>query len=353
MVIMETERLILRDYKESDLDNMHRLWSDKETMFYLNDILCHTIEDTAKYLKTGIENTDGHYFCIAEKGADCFIGSIGYTITDTTPLGKIVHMGYMMMPEYHGRGYMTEATKKVIEFAFTQNDCIRITTGCVREHDASRNVMEKAGFRKEAECIKAQYHDGLMKDRLEYAINKDEWQEKAVDLKACCICPNADCPRHNDCEACLAHHDGNGYCKRSSISYTKDMNRITENMLGGFFDGWPNPPSPATHLKILRSSYRAIVAIDIKTNKAVGFINAVSDGVLSAYIPLLEVNKAYQGKGIGKWLVSLMIKECKDLYMTDICHDEELTQYYTKFEPTGQTHSTLFRNYAAQSGRSS
>ena len=173
MVIIETDRLLLRDYKETDLNDMHKLWSDKETMRYLDDILCNTLEDTIKYLKIGMANSDGHYFCICEKGN--FIGSIGYTITNTTPLGKIVHMGYMLMPEYHGRGYMSEVTKKVIEFAFTKDDCIRITTGCIKEHEASRKVMEKAGFRKEGERIKAQYHEGIMKDRLEYALNKDEF----------------------------------------------------------------------------------------------------------------------------------------------------------------------------------
>jgi len=38
--------------------------------------------------------------------------------------------------------------------------------------------LEKAGFRKESEKLKAVYHDGVMKDRLEYAINKDEFNEK-------------------------------------------------------------------------------------------------------------------------------------------------------------------------------
>ena len=181
--MLETNRLLLRDYIESDLAEMHRLWSDKETMYYLDDILTNTIDESAKYLKTGMDNADGHYFCICEKDVGQFIGSIGYTITDTTPLGKIVHMGYMiivhmgymMLPEYHGRGYMTEAAKAAIEFAFTQDNCIRITTGCIKAHEASRKVMEKAGFRKEGERLKAQYHDGEMKDRLEYAINKDEF----------------------------------------------------------------------------------------------------------------------------------------------------------------------------------
>jgi len=176
MVILETDRLILRDYKKTDADDMHRLWSDKETMYYLDNIWCKTIDDTMVYLQTGLENSDGHYFCICEKPADRFIGSIGYTIVDTTPLGKIVHMGYMLMPKYHGRGYITEATKKVIEFAFKQDGCIRINTGCHKENTASSRVLEKAGFRKEAEKIKAVYHDGVMKDRLEFAINKDEFE---------------------------------------------------------------------------------------------------------------------------------------------------------------------------------
>jgi len=178
-VIIDTGRLILRDYKESDLQDMHRLWSDKETMYYLDDIWCKTIDDTIVYLKTGLTNSDGHYFCICEKPNDSFIGSVGYTIVESTPLGKIVHMGCMLMPEYHGKGYATEATRKVIEFAFTQDDCIRINTGCHKENTASQKVLEKSGFRKEAEKIKAVYHDGVMKDRLEYAINKDEFLNKS------------------------------------------------------------------------------------------------------------------------------------------------------------------------------
>jgi len=175
MLKIETDRLVLRDYKETDLDDMHRLWSDKNTMYYLDDIWCQTIDDTIGYLKTGMENSDGHYFCICEKPHDRFIGSIGYTIVEATPLGKIVHLGYMLMPQYHGKGYITEATKSVIEFAFTQDGCIRINTGCHKENVASAKVLEKAGFRREAEKIKAVYHDGVMKDRLEFAMNKDDF----------------------------------------------------------------------------------------------------------------------------------------------------------------------------------
>ncbi|MCL2365149.1 MAG: GNAT family N-acetyltransferase [Defluviitaleaceae bacterium] len=135
-----------------------------------------------------------------------------------------------------------------------------------------------------------------------------------------------------------------------NIDYTTDVNNVTADMLEGFFVGWPNPPSSAMHLKILQSSYRAVVAIDADMNRVVGFINAVSDGVLSAYIPLLEVVETHQGKGIGRQLVTRMLDECKDLYMVDICHDAELAPYYAQFGAL-QGHASIFRNYAAQSGK--
>ena len=135
-----------------------------------------------------------------------------------------------------------------------------------------------------------------------------------------------------------------------NVEYKQDLNGITEDMLEGFFAGWQNPPSPATHLEILKNSYRIVVAVDRDTNKVVGFINAVSDGVLTAYIPLLEVAIPYKSKGIGSELVKRMLEECSDLYMIDICHDAELAPFYAKFG-AHKGSSSIFRNFTAQSGK--
>jgi len=137
-----------------------------------------------------------------------------------------------------------------------------------------------------------------------------------------------------------------------SIIYTKSLVGITADMLdGGFFVGWPNPPSPATHLRILQNAYCAYMAIDEDVNKVIGFINAVSDGVLSAYIPLLEVIPGYQGRGVGGELVKLMLAELKDLYMVDICHDDDKSGFYAKFDPYQGGRASCFRNYCAQAGK--
>ena len=73
-------------------------------------------------------------------------------------------------------------------------------------------------------------------------------------------------------------------------------------MDSGFFDGWPNPPSRANFYRILQNSTYVWLAVDKDSNKVVGFINAISDKVLTAYIPLLEVIPEYQKQGIGSEL---------------------------------------------------
>jgi len=141
------------------------------------------------------------------------------------------------------------------------------------------------------------------------------------------------------------------------MEYTNKIEKITADMLcseseGGFFVGWPNPPSPEVHLEILRRSFTAWVAIDTTKSppQVVGFVNAVSDGILTAYIPLLEVRPQYQGRGIGEELMRRILDELSDLYMIDIVHDKELAAFYAKFGAF-QGHASVLRNYSAQSGK--
>ena len=73
------------------------------------------------------------------------------------------------------------------------------------------------------------------------------------------------------------------------MNYLTTSNSVTEGQLNGFFVGWPNPPSTEVHLKLLEKSSHVVLAVDDESGQVVGFITAISDGVLSAYIPFLEV----------------------------------------------------------------
>jgi ribosomal protein S18 acetylase RimI-like enzyme len=133
------------------------------------------------------------------------------------------------------------------------------------------------------------------------------------------------------------------------ITYIDSLKEISSKQLVGFFVGWQNPPSPDTHLQLLKYSYEIILAIDDETQQVVGFITATSDGVLSAYIPFLEVLPTYQGQGIGTELTRRMLEKLKDFYMIDLTCDSELEPFYERF---GMRHGIgmMLRNHGKQSG---
>jgi len=132
--------------------------------------------------------------------------------------------------------------------------------------------------------------------------------------------------------------------------YTTSNKDITVNQLNGFFVGWPNPPSPEVHIKLLEESNHVVLAVDEVSKQVVGFITAISDGVLSAYIPFLEVLPTYQGQGVGQELVKKMLNLLKDIYMIDLMCNKELQGYYEKLGLT-PAHGMIRRNYDRQSGK--
>jgi ribosomal protein S18 acetylase RimI-like enzyme len=139
----------------------------------------------------------------------------------------------------------------------------------------------------------------------------------------------------------------------TKIRDTPSLDGIEAGQLdGGFFAGWPNPPSPETHLRMLQSSSQCWLALDDVNDKVVGFVNAISDGVLAAYVPLLEVLPGYQHRGIGGELMSRMLETLSGIYMIDLLCDAQLQPWY---ERLGMRRATgmLVRNYAAQSGKGS
>jgi len=131
------------------------------------------------------------------------------------------------------------------------------------------------------------------------------------------------------------------------ISYSDSLEGITAMHLQGFFVGWLNAPSPETHLRILSSSSHMVVARD--GERVVGFVTAISDGVLSAYVPLLEVLPSHQGQGIGGELMRRMLEKLNGLYMIDLACDPDKQEFYSQYGMTPMAAMGL-RNYERQSG---
>jgi ribosomal protein S18 acetylase RimI-like enzyme len=114
------------------------------------------------------------------------------------------------------------------------------------------------------------------------------------------------------------------------VEYSTDLDGVEPEHLEGFFEGWPTPPSPERHLAILEGSFRVVLAREAGSPQVVGFANAVSDGVLYAFIPLLEVLPSHRDRDIGSTLMRRLLDELGDFYAVDLMCDPELQPFYER-----------------------
>ena len=133
------------------------------------------------------------------------------------------------------------------------------------------------------------------------------------------------------------------------MDYIDTAAHIESHQLKGFFEGWPNPPSRETHLRILQNSRHVVLATDT-TGQVVGFATAISDGVLSAYISLLEVLPAFRRQGIGTHLVRKLLRQLSGLYSINLHCDSELAPFYQTLGMQALGGMAI-RDYSAQPGR--
>lgn len=135
----------------------------------------------------------------------------------------------------------------------------------------------------------------------------------------------------------------------SDLAYQTTAEGITEDQLtADFFDGWLDPPAPATLLRILQSSSHVVVAV--RDGQVIGFVTAISDGVLSAFITLLEVTPEEQDKGIGYSLINQILDDIGQIYMVDLVCDANLSRFYAELGFATATGMSR-RDYAVQAGR--
>lgn len=177
MKTLETERLILRGWQESDAADMFEFAKSPNVGPNAGWKPHDNIDESIEIIKSFIIKDD--VWAIVDKATSKVIGSLGLHNDDKRSQKiKSKMIGYVLSEDYWGRGFATEAVKKVLEFAFNELDLIIVAVGHYRFNQRSKRVIEKCGFKYEGTMRLANIiYNGTIYDDVCYSITKDEWKD--------------------------------------------------------------------------------------------------------------------------------------------------------------------------------
>ena len=147
--MLETERLILRRFVESDAEAMFQNWaSSAENLIQVSWDPHPDVEVTRNSIRNWVASyTNPNYYkwaiCLKEN-PEHVIGDI--SIVEMNDTDSCCEIGYVLGKNYWGRGMMTEALKAVLDFCFNQAGFQKVRARYASLNSASGRVMEKAGM---------------------------------------------------------------------------------------------------------------------------------------------------------------------------------------------------------------
>jgi ribosomal-protein-alanine N-acetyltransferase len=144
-MIFETDRLYVRQWQNTDLQNLHQLYNDKAIMQYIRPVL--TIEETKQIFDMQIADYSkaekvGRYLII-EKSSSSFVGIF---LLRKPENNAGVEIGYAFRLQDWGKGFATEIVKEGIQYIFTSTDFSSIYAFTDIQNVNSKNVLIKSGF---------------------------------------------------------------------------------------------------------------------------------------------------------------------------------------------------------------
>jgi RimJ/RimL family protein N-acetyltransferase len=170
--MLETERLVLREYVQSDFDALHAILSDPETMRHYPKP--YDKDGTQRWLNWSFDNYQKHGFglwAIELKESGAFIGDCGITMQPIDG-AWLPEIGYHVNKHHWRRGYAKEAARAVRDWCFTHTDFDAVYSYMIASNVASYSTAASVGMTR----IKQYDDDGV--PHLVYRLTRQEWTDQ-------------------------------------------------------------------------------------------------------------------------------------------------------------------------------
>lgn len=152
-IILETERLYLREFDKSDYSGLAGLLRDIEVMYAWEHAF--TDQKIENWYNTQIERYHAYgygYWAVIEKTKNAFIGQCGL-IPGKISRRECIEIGYIFIKKYWGRGFAAEAAAACKRYAFEQLKAEKIYASVRTNNRPSQKVAEKTGMTIEGDMV--------------------------------------------------------------------------------------------------------------------------------------------------------------------------------------------------------
>ena len=177
--------VVLRDIGEGDLSLYYAMYASPEVMRYTLIDAHHSLETYAPWFDRTLEDNRRpdrlvyEYAASLPNGEPIGMGNIKLLKTDP---GN-AEIGYMLLPQYWGKGYGTSIAQQLIRMGFVKLGLKKVTACCNANNLASEAIMKKCGMRREAIFKAVRYKGGEWQDELRYVIAYEDWSRKPYGSK--------------------------------------------------------------------------------------------------------------------------------------------------------------------------
>ena len=169
--VIETERLILRRFNETDLPGIFFMRSDERMMKYIDQPRFVTEEEVVPYmakLEKFLQDNEGINWAVTIKGEEKLIGRI--CLFNFAKQHFRAELGYILFPEYQGKGIIQEALQLVLDYGFRHLQLHTIEANVNPDNEASIKVLERNKFVREAYFKENYFYNGKFMDTAVYSL---------------------------------------------------------------------------------------------------------------------------------------------------------------------------------------
>lgn len=172
--ILETERLQLRPILHTDAEFILEGLSDKRVTEYyaVHYDTQEEVQEQMEYYKDLIETGTGFWWAFSLKGDRNLIGACG--LSGLEQEHQKAELGFWLLPDYWGKGYVPEAARAVIKYSFEHLNLNRIEAIVEGGNIASEKVLQKTGFTFEGKLREREIKQNRFIDLIYYSLLKKD-----------------------------------------------------------------------------------------------------------------------------------------------------------------------------------